>query len=319
MPAPDRVNPIRRGTWWLAAHGLSRAFLKRAARSGDADFPLSYIASDNILGGRMAARALVKIIGDKGKVYVSNVKPGVSTIDQREEGFKLEMKENFPKIEVLETQFNENDANKAASLLQAVFARNSDLKGVFGANLFSAIGSANGVQQAGQTGTIKVVAFDAPTSIVDNINSGLVDVAIAQHPAEIGYFGVVSAYAHLTGQSIPTMIGTGFTVMTKPVRRFTDAQGHTRTKGNMDVEIAVDMLELAPHLDEVVLFSGDGDFKRLVQAVQAKGVRVTVVSTTKSQPPQISDDLRRQADEFLDLADIMNEFSKPKPAFNRER
>ncbi|WP_292054274.1 MULTISPECIES: NYN domain-containing protein [unclassified Brevundimonas] len=111
----------------------------------------------------------------------------------------------------------------------------------------------------------------------------------------------------------------GFTVMTKPVRRFTDAQGHTRTKGNMDVEIAVDMLELAPHLDEVVLFSGDGDFKRLVQAVQAKGVRVTVVSTTKSQPPQISDDLRRQADEFLDLADIMNEFSKPKPAFNRER
>jgi uncharacterized LabA/DUF88 family protein len=111
----------------------------------------------------------------------------------------------------------------------------------------------------------------------------------------------------------------GFTVMTKPVRRFTDAQGHTRTKGNMDVEIAVDMLELAPHLDEIVLFSGDGDFKRLVQAVQAKGVRVTVVSTTKSQPPQISDDLRRQADEFIDLADVTNEFSKPKPAFTRER
>lgn len=111
----------------------------------------------------------------------------------------------------------------------------------------------------------------------------------------------------------------GFTVMTKPVRRFTDAQGNTRTKGNMDVEIAVDMLELAPHLDHVVLFSGDGDFRRLVQSVQAKGVRVTVVSTTKSQPPQISDELRRQADAFIDLADIMGEFSKPKPAITRER
>ncbi|MER8608458.1 ABC transporter substrate-binding protein [Mesorhizobium sp. M1233] len=182
--------------------------------AGEADFPLSYIASDNILGGEIAARALVKAIGGKGKVYVSNVKPGISTTDQREEGFKKEMAKH-PDITVLETQFNDDDANKAASQLQATFARNSDLVGVFGANLFSAIGAANGVKQAGQSGTIKVVAFDAPVSIVDNINTGLVDVAIAQHPAEIGYFGVVPAYAHLTGQSIPVAIGTGFTIMDK--------------------------------------------------------------------------------------------------------
>ena len=183
--------------------------------AGDADFPLSYIASDNILGGQIAARALAKAIGEKGKVYVSNVKPGISTTDQREQGFKEEMAANHKDITVLETQYNDNDANKAASQLQAVFARNSDLVGVFGANLFSALGAANGVQQAGQTGTVKVVAFDAPTSIIDNINTGLVDLAIAQHPAEIGYYGVVSAYAHLTGQSIPTLIGTGFTVIDK--------------------------------------------------------------------------------------------------------
>ncbi|MCQ2003486.1 ABC transporter substrate-binding protein [Rhizobium sp. NRK18] len=182
--------------------------------SGDADFPISYVASDNVLGGAMAARALAKAVGEKGKVYVSNVKPGISTTDQREEGFKSAMKE-FPGITVLDTQFNDNDANKAASQLQAVYARNSDLVGVFGANLFSALGAANGVQQAGQTGNIKVVAFDAPTSIVDNIKSGLVDLAIAQHPAEIGYYGVVTAYAHLTGNSVPTAIGTGFTVIDK--------------------------------------------------------------------------------------------------------
>jgi ribose transport system substrate-binding protein len=182
--------------------------------SGDADFPLSYIASDNLLGGRMAADALSKSINGKGKVYVSNVKPGVSTTDQREEGFKDEMKK-YPDITVLETQFNDDDANKAAAQFQSVLARNPDLAGVFGANLFSALGAANGVQQAGQSGKIRVAAFDAPTSIVENIKSGLVDIAIAQHPAEIGYFGVMAAYAHLTGQSIPTTIGTGFTEMDK--------------------------------------------------------------------------------------------------------
>ena len=106
----------------------------------------------------------------------------------------------------------------------------------------------------------------------------------------------------------------GFTVVTKPVKRFTDAQGQSRIKGNMDIEIAVDMLELTPHLDHMILFSGDGDFRRLVQAVQAKGVRVTVVSTTKTQPPQIADELRRQADAFIDLAEAAPHFSKPKSA-----
>lgn len=182
--------------------------------AGDADFPISYVASDNKLGGAIAARALAKAIGEKGKVYVSNVKPGISTTDQREEGFKQEMAK-YPGIKVLDTQYNDNDANKAASQLQAVYARNSDLTGVFGANLFSAIGAANGVKQAGQNGKVKVVAFDAPGSIVDNLKSGLVDMAIAQHPAEIGYFGVMAAYAHLTGNSVPTSIGTGFTVIDK--------------------------------------------------------------------------------------------------------
>jgi ribose transport system substrate-binding protein len=182
--------------------------------AGDADFPMSYVASDNILGGQIAARALAKSIGDKGKVYVSNVVAGVSTTDQREEGFKDEMK-NHPGITVLETQFNDDDANKAASQLQAMLARNPDLVGVFGANLFSAIGAANGVKQAGAVGKVQVAAFDAPKSVVGQLKSGEIDIAIAQHPAEIGYFGVVAAHAVMNGQSIPTSIGTGFTVMTK--------------------------------------------------------------------------------------------------------
>lgn len=183
--------------------------------SGPADFPISYIASDNVLGGEIAARALAKSIGGAGKVYVSNVKPGISTTDQREQGFKEEMARAFPSITVLTTQFNNDDANTAASQLQAVLARNPDLKGVFGANLFSALGAAQGVKAAGKLGQVRVVAFDAPPAIVGDIKSGLVDIAIAQHPAEIGWFGVAAAYAHLTGMSVPVAIGTGFTVITK--------------------------------------------------------------------------------------------------------
>lgn len=106
----------------------------------------------------------------------------------------------------------------------------------------------------------------------------------------------------------------GFSVVTKSAKRFTDADGHRRIKGNMDIEIAVDMLTMAPHLDHAILFSGDGDFRRLVQAVQAQGTRVSVVSTLKCQPPMASDDLRRQADVFVDLADVVGDFGRPKPA-----
>lgn len=182
--------------------------------SGDGDFPMAYIASDNVGGGRMAARFMAEAIGGEGEVYVSNVRPGISTTDQREEGFMAEMAENYPNVTVLQTQYNENDASLAASQFSAVLARNPDVKGVFGANLFSALGAGNGVEGADKADDVTVIAFDAPQSIVDNISSGLVDAAIAQHPAEIGYFGVMAAYAVLTGQSVPTTIGTGFTVIT---------------------------------------------------------------------------------------------------------
>jgi ribose transport system substrate-binding protein len=181
---------------------------------GDADFPISYVASDNVLGGRMAARALASSIGEKGKVYVSSVKPNISTTDQRAEGFIDEMKK-YPNIQVLDIQYNDDDANKAAAQLQAIYGRTPDLAGVFGANLFSAAGSANGVKQAGATGKVKIAAFDAPESIVGQLKDGSFEIAIAQHPAEIGYFGFMAAYANATGNPVPTAIGTGFTVMTK--------------------------------------------------------------------------------------------------------
>ena len=102
----------------------------------------------------------------------------------------------------------------------------------------------------------------------------------------------------------------GYTMVTKPTKEFTDSSGRRKLKGNMDIELAVDVMEMSEKLDHVVLFSGDGDFRRLVEAVQRKGVRVTVVSTVRSQPPMVADELRRQADCFIDLYDLMPDIER---------
>jgi uncharacterized LabA/DUF88 family protein len=102
----------------------------------------------------------------------------------------------------------------------------------------------------------------------------------------------------------------GYTMVTKPTKEFVDAMGRRKIKGNMDIELAVDAMELADHLDHLVLFSGDGDFRSLVEALQHKGKRVSVVSTLATTPPMVADELRRQADQFIDLANLQNEIGR---------
>ena len=103
----------------------------------------------------------------------------------------------------------------------------------------------------------------------------------------------------------------GFTLVTKPAKEYRDSLGKRKIKGNMDIELAVDAMELAPHLDHIVIFSGDGDFCSLVESIQRQGVRVSIVSTTHSQPSMISDDLRRQADNFIELEDLRGIIGRP--------
>jgi uncharacterized LabA/DUF88 family protein len=102
----------------------------------------------------------------------------------------------------------------------------------------------------------------------------------------------------------------GYSVVTKPTKEFVDSLGRRKVKGNMDIELAVDAMEMAEHLDHIVLFSGDGDFRSLVEAVQRKGVRVTVVSTNTTQPAMVADELRRQADEFVDLVQLSSKIGR---------
>ena len=102
----------------------------------------------------------------------------------------------------------------------------------------------------------------------------------------------------------------GFTMVTKPTKEFTDATGRRKVKGNMDIELAVDAMRLSETLDHIVLFSGDGDFRSLVSALQQKGKRVSVISTLQTQPPMVADELRRQADQFIDLADLESQVGR---------
>lgn len=110
----------------------------------------------------------------------------------------------------------------------------------------------------------------------------------------------------------------GYRVVTKPAKEFTDSLGRRKVKGNMDIELAIDVMQLADNLDHIVLFSGDGDFRSLIQAVQAKGRRTSVVSTLTTRPPMVADELRRQADQFIDLADLRDEIGR-EPNERQER
>ena len=102
----------------------------------------------------------------------------------------------------------------------------------------------------------------------------------------------------------------GYSVVTKPTKEFVDSTGRRKVKGNMDIELAVDAMEMSEHLDHIVLFSGDGDFRSLVEAIQRKGVRVSVVSTITTQPPMVADELRRQADEFIDIVQLVSKIGR---------
>ncbi len=104
----------------------------------------------------------------------------------------------------------------------------------------------------------------------------------------------------------------GYNVITKPAKTYTDREGRSRVKGNMDMEMAVDMLELAEHVDHIILCTGDGDFRAIVKAVQRKGTRVSVVSSMKTRPSMLSDDLRRQANAVIELADMENLVGRPR-------
>jgi ribose transport system substrate-binding protein len=180
--------------------------------NGEVTFPLTYIGSDNFQGGYIACSTLAEKLGAGAKIYIQNVRPGISTTDQREEGCKAAAADLG--LEVVGVDYNEDDVNTAQQQTAAVLEANPDIKGVFGANTFSAQGAGAAVQNAGLGGAVEVVAFDASEFAIELLREGTVTEVIAQKPADMGYMGVITAMAYTRGvTSMPKRIPTGYAVM----------------------------------------------------------------------------------------------------------
>jgi ribose transport system substrate-binding protein len=184
--------------------------------NGPVKFPISYIGSDNVEGGRISARGLAASIGGEGTVYINSTNPNVSSVEGREQGFKEVMAAEFPKIKVLGPDYNLDDQNKAAQQTGAIIEQNADLKGVFGTNVFSAGGAGNAVVNAGLGGAVQVVAYDATLEAIELMGKGVVSLVLAQKPFDMGYMAVQFAVADAAGvTSLPKRVETGFAIITK--------------------------------------------------------------------------------------------------------
>jgi ribose transport system substrate-binding protein len=183
---------------------------------GPVTFPLSYIGSDNVEGGRISARGLAEAIGGKGKVYINSTNPNVSSVEGREMGFAEVMKNEYPEIEVIGPDYNLDDPNRAAQQTGAVLEREPELAGVFGTNVFSAQGAGQAVINAGLGGHVQVVAYDATKDAIESLNNGVVTMVLAQKPFDMGYLAVQFAAADAAGvTSLPRRVETGFAIIDK--------------------------------------------------------------------------------------------------------
>ena len=183
---------------------------------GPVKFPLSYIGSDNVEGGRIAARGLAKAIGGKGSVYINSTNPNVSSVEGRAVGFKEVMAKEYPDIKVIGPDFNLDDPNKASQQTAAVLSREPNLAGVFGTNVFSAQGAGTAVVNAGLGGHMQVVAYDATQLAIELMDKGVVSLVLAQKPFDMGYLAVAFAVADAAGvTSLPPRVETGFAIIDK--------------------------------------------------------------------------------------------------------
>src|SRR5580700_2959021 len=184
--------------------------------NGPVKFPITYIGSNNTEGGRIAARGLAKAIGGKGTVYINSTNPNVSSVEDREKGFKEAMAKDFPNIKVLGPDYNLDDPNKATQETAAVLAREPNLAGVFGTNVFSAQGAGAAVVNAGLGGHVQVVAYDATKQAIELMDQGAVSLVLAQKPFDMGYMAVQFAAADAAGvTSLPRRVETGFAIIDK--------------------------------------------------------------------------------------------------------
>ncbi len=211
--APTDVTALAQPMQSMKAAGIK--IVEVDTHVTDSSIAVSHISSDNLQGGKLAADNLAQLIGEKGTVMVVNVNPGISTTDARDQGFHQEVAAKYPNITVLQTQFDNDDQAKAAQILTSTFAAHRDLVGIFAINTISAEGVATGIRNAGASGKIKTVGFDAEPQSIQDLNNDVVQALIAQEPAQIGAQGIDQAVNALDGKPVKAQIGTGLVAITK--------------------------------------------------------------------------------------------------------
>ncbi len=182
---------------------------------GPVTFPLSYIGSDNVEGGKIAGIALIKAIGGKGKIYIQNVRTSISTNEQREQGCREAIQATNGAVTLIGVEYDNDSSAIAMQQTTAVLQRVSDLAGVFGTNTFSAEGAAQAIKNANKQGIIQVASFDAPEEAIVDLRNGVIDLVIAQKPADIGRTAVDYAVKALNGEtsSLHKRVITGYVII----------------------------------------------------------------------------------------------------------
>jgi ribose transport system substrate-binding protein len=181
--------------------------------AGEVTFPLSYVGSDNFQGGYIACSSLADALGEGAQIYIQNVRPGISTTDQREDGCEAAAADRG--LEVVRVDYNDNSADTAQQQTAAVLQANPNITGMFATNTFGALGAGAAIENAGLAGAVQVALFDASEENIGYLRDGTVSLVIAQKPSDMGYLGVVTAMAHLRGyDSMPKRVPTGYFVFT---------------------------------------------------------------------------------------------------------
>jgi len=185
------------------------------SKASDYNFPLTFIGTDNKLGGKQIAEHLAKLIGEKGKVYVCNTNPDTSSVVDRGNGFKEGIAQ-FPNIKLVGMDYCMDVQQRAMELTTAALQKDPEIVGIFGVNVFSAQGSAQAVKNAGLVGAVKIASWDATQTLIDALKAGDLDLVLAQKPAEIGALGVEAGFKYLTAKTAPAKkIIPGFEFFTK--------------------------------------------------------------------------------------------------------
>ena len=185
------------------------------SKQSDYSFPLAYIGSDNVAGGKLMANDLAKLIGNKGEVYVNSTNPDVSSVNGRVQGFK-EGVAQYPNIKLVGVDYNLDVQQKAEQQTSAILQKYPHLAGIFGTNLYSAQGAYHAVVNAGLTGVVKIASWDATQDLINALKAGHINMTLAQKPADMGYLAVEWGYKYFTDHAkVPKHIATGFELFTK--------------------------------------------------------------------------------------------------------